>query len=96
MQAHLKSSVENIPRSSNRNNTPKRILNRINGTRRFSTAMGRCGCLLMQIALFLFNGIKTTSSWGMMQRDGVNTKLEVKIAMGYFESVVRSGINSVN
>jgi len=52
--------------------------NRINGTRRFGTAMGRCARLLMPLAFFLFNVIKTTDSWGMMQRDGVNTKSEAR------------------
>ena len=66
------------------NKPAKRDLNRINGIRRFGTAMGRCARLLMQVALFLFNGIKTTGSWGMMQRNGVNTKLEREHKKGLF------------
>jgi hypothetical protein len=47
--------------------------------------------------LFLFNVIKTTGSWGMMQRDGVNTKLEaMKWGWAIFESMVTSGISSTD
>jgi hypothetical protein len=37
---------------------------------------------LILVALFLFNGIKTTGSWEVMQRDGVNTKSEAKYGNG--------------